>query len=99
MKTITNNILFMLSLTILLVDATLPCGPAHCDISCTMGQMCKDKKIQMVCVENQVAGKEDVCCKNFSCSGKASFQYLYCKYYICLDKIDHTETKGPTGKG
>ena len=71
MKNITN-ILSMLSLTNLLVNATLPCGPAHCGISCTMGQVCKDKKIQMICVENQVAGKEDVCCKNFSCSGKAS---------------------------
>jgi len=51
-----------------MVEATASCGPAHCEISCVEGKMCKDKAVQMICIPQKVLGKEDVCCKNYSCS-------------------------------
>merc|ERR1712002_1295061 len=60
----------LLSLTLALATAEVEvCGPAHCDINCVAGQQCtKIKKI--ACQEDPSKGKNDECCKSFSCSGK-----------------------------
>merc|ERR1712083_682587 len=49
-------------------DATAPekCGPDHCGMSCTAGQICKDKK--MLCTPEPAKGKDDECCKGYSCT-------------------------------
>merc|ERR1712083_1216760 len=45
----------------LLRNAVLTCG-----ISCTAGQICKDKK--MLCTPEPAKGKDDECCKSYSCT-------------------------------
>lgn len=83
-----TSLFLMASLTYLVVDASTPCGPKHCGITCAIGQVCKDKK--MICVENPDQGKEDVCCREHSCTGKI----------VNNDQpVGVQETKSPTGAG
>merc|ERR1712083_208391 len=67
-----NKMTFLPMLLLLSVSLSLAsnevCGPTHCDINCGSGQICKDKK--MTCQEKPADGKNDDCCKNFSCTGK-----------------------------
>merc|ERR1712142_788972 len=77
------SMLLLLSLTYLMVEATTPCGPDHCELSCEEGKVCKDKTPQQICIPQKRLGKEDVCCEKYSCS----------------DKKDSETTKGATGTG
>merc|ERR1711887_37133 len=59
----------LLSLALSLASAEVEeCGPPHCDLNCLSGQICKDKKI--VCQPTPAAGRNDTCCKGFSCTDK-----------------------------
>eukprot|EP00090_Calanus_glacialis_P005740 TRINITY_DN14445_c0_g1_i1.p1 TRINITY_DN14445_c0_g1~~TRINITY_DN14445_c0_g1_i1.p1 ORF type:complete len:106 (-),score=30.03 TRINITY_DN14445_c0_g1_i1:116-433(-) len=83
-----TSLLLMVSLTYLVVEASTPCGPKHCGITCAVGQVCKDKKL--ICVESPDLGKEDVCCSAHSCAGKI----------VNNDQpVGVQETKTPTGAG
>merc|ERR1712126_146413 len=71
-ETMSKLIVFAFFLVLLVLvpssDATAPekCGPDHCGISCTAGQICKGKKIQ--CTPEPAKRKDDPCCQDFSCT-------------------------------
>merc|ERR1712243_372715 len=65
-----NKMTFLPMLLLLSVSLSVAinevCGPAHCDINCGSGEICKDKKL--VCEPKPALGKNDECCKGYSCS-------------------------------
>merc|ERR1711875_14066 len=77
----------LLSLALSLATAEVEvCGPDHCEQTCGTGQKCnKIKKI--ACEEDPSKGKNDECCKSFSCSGKI------------VNNVQGGKTKGVPGAG
>merc|ERR1712202_88676 len=66
-KTMNKMTLLPMFLLLSLASAEVEeCGPPHCDLNCVSGQIRKDKK--SVCQPTPAAGRNDTCCKGFSCT-------------------------------
>merc|ERR1712215_491385 len=65
-----NKMTFLPMLLLLSVSLSVAnnevCGPAHCEMNCGSGEICKDKKL--ICEEKPSLGKKDECCKGYSCT-------------------------------